>query len=104
PQTIEHVEVLAALGIERGVVAVTKADVADPATAADEARDLVPGCEVVACAGPSGRGIPQLRDALDRAAATVPPRAQRPGPPVLHVDRSFTIAGRGTVVTGTLWS
>jgi selenocysteine-specific elongation factor len=104
PQTVEHVGVLRALGVDRGVVAVTKADVADPATAAAQARELVGDCEIVACDARSGAGTPELVAALDRVAAAVPPRAGRPGPPVLHVDRSFTVAGRGAVVTGTLWS
>jgi selenocysteine-specific elongation factor len=48
--------------------------------------------------------VDALVTALDIVAATLAPRAGRPGPPVLHVDRSFTVAGRGAVVTGTLWS
>jgi selenocysteine-specific elongation factor len=104
PQTLEHVAVLDALGVRRGVVAITKADLADPADAAEQARELVPGCEVVACDARSGSGIDAVVAALDRVAAQVAPRAGRPGPPVLHVDRSFTVEGRGAVVTGTLWS
>jgi selenocysteine-specific elongation factor len=104
PQTVEHVEVLRALGVQRGVVAVTKADVADPVRAAREARDLVGDAETVACDARSGAGVEELVRALDRVAAATPGRAGRPGPPVLHVDRSFTVEGRGTVVTGTLWS
>ncbi|MGX6449919.1 GTP-binding protein, partial [Patulibacter sp. S7RM1-6] len=49
PQTVEHAEVLRGLGVERGVVAITKADLADPARAAAEAAELLPGREVVAC-------------------------------------------------------
>src|SRR5918997_5253399 len=48
PQTREHAAVLAALGVRTGVVAVTKADLADPARAAAEAAELLPGAEVVA--------------------------------------------------------
>jgi selenocysteine-specific elongation factor len=102
PQTREHAAVLAALGVETGVVAVTKADVADPARASAEAAALLPGAEVVAVAAPSGRGLDELRAALDRAAAKVPGR-EAGGSLRLHVDRSFTIRGAGTVVTGTLW-
>jgi len=104
PQTIEHAAVLAALGVTTGVVAVTKADVADPAFAAQAAVELLPGVEVVACSARTGRGLDDVRAALDRAAAGLPGRHDVEGTPLLHVDRAFTIRGAGTVVTGTLWS
>ena len=105
PQTAEHAAVLRALGVETGVLAVTKADVADPARASAEARDLLPGAAaVVACSAVTGEGVAELAAALDAAAATLPGRATTPGPAVLHVDRAFTVKGIGTVVTGTLWS
>src|SRR3954447_7487704 len=103
PQTREHAAVLRALGVARGVVAVTKADLADPARAAAEAAELLTGAEVVAVSAPAGRGLDELRAALERAADG-PDRPRRGGPLRLHVDRSFTIRGAGTVVTGTLWS
>jgi selenocysteine-specific elongation factor len=104
PQTVEHATVLAALGVEAGVVAVTKVDVADPARAAVEAAELLPGAEVVACSARTGAGVDEVRAALDRVAAGLPGRDDADGGPVLHVDRAFTIRGAGTVVTGTLWS
>ena len=103
PQTREHAAVLRALGVGTGVVAITKADLADPARAAAEAAALLPGAEIVPVAAPTRDGIEDLRAALERAAAGVS-RARRGGPLRLHVDRSFTIRGAGTVVTGTLWS
>ena len=102
PQTREHAAVLAALGLTAGVVAVTKADLADPARAAAEAAELLPGAEVVPVAAPSGEGLDALRAALDRVASGLPARVSG-GALRLHVDRSFTIRGAGTVVTGTLW-
>jgi selenocysteine-specific elongation factor len=104
PQTIEHATVLAALGVDAGVVAVTKADVADPEAAMAEAAELLPGAEVVACSARTGAGVEEVRAALDRVAAGLPRRDESDGAPVLHVDRAFTIRGAGTVVTGTLWS
>ena len=105
-QTHEHLAILQLLGIERGVVAVTKADAVDAETlelAVDEARGPVPGAKVVAVSAKTGAGLDELREALARAAAGVP--ARRPDAPArLYVDRAFTIAGAGTVVTGTLWS
>jgi selenocysteine-specific elongation factor len=102
---VEHARVLDALGIRHGVVAVTKSDVADPGPAADQARALVPRADVVPVSARRGEGLEQLRAALERMAAAVPSRSLSPGgEPRLHVDRSFTIKGAGTVVTGTLWS
>jgi selenocysteine-specific elongation factor len=107
PQTVEHAAVLAGLGVTHGVVAVTKADLADPALAAQEAAELMAGSdavEVVACSARTGKGVDAVAAALARVAAGLPGRGATPGEPLLHVDRSFTIRGAGTVVTGTLWS
>jgi selenocysteine-specific elongation factor len=103
PQTREHAAVLAALGVEVGVVAVTKADKADPARAAGEAGALLPRAEIVTVSARTGEGLDELRAALDRAAARLQNREASPGVR-LHVDRVFTVRGAGTVVTGTLWS
>jgi selenocysteine-specific elongation factor len=107
PQTIEHAAVLAGLGVTRGVVAVTKADLADPAPSMQAAKELMAGrgtVEVAACSARTGAGVDAVAAALDRLAAGLPGRSATPGEPLLHVDRSFTIHGAGTVVTGTLWS
>ncbi len=107
PQTVEHAAVLAALGVFGGVVAVTKADLADPAPAAQAAARLMAGrgaVEVVPCSARTGQGVDAVAAALDRVAARLPGRSAMPGEPLLHIDRSFTIHGAGTVVTGTLWS
>jgi selenocysteine-specific elongation factor len=103
PQTREHAAVLASLGVTTGVVAVTKTDLADPARAAAEARELLPGVPVVAVSARTGAGLDELRGALGAVAAGVGGRASE-GAAVLHADRVFTIHGAGTVVTGTLWS
>jgi len=104
PQTIEHAAVLTALGVTDGVVAITKADVADPGPAAEAARELMGDVEVVPCSARTGMGVPDVAAALDRVAARVASRAGGGGEALLHIDRSFTIRGAGTVVTGTLWS
>ena len=83
-------------------MAITKADLADPARASEEAAALLPGAEIVPVAAPRGEGLDELRAALDRVAAALPGRSGG-GALRLHVDRSFTIRGAGTVVTGTLW-
>jgi len=104
PQTREHLAVLRQLGVEAGVVAITKADLGEPELAAEEVSELVPGAEVVAVSSVRRTGIDELLTALERAAAGLPGRADGGGPACLHVDRSFTLKGIGTVVTGTLWS
>jgi len=104
PQTREHAAVLSALGVEIGVIAVTKADVADPVRAGRQAADLLPGAELVTVSARTGDGLAELRAALDRAAGRASSRAGATGALRLHVDRVFTIRGAGTVVTGTLWS
>jgi len=107
PQTNEHLEILRLLGIDCGVVAVTKADAVDDETldlAVEEARELVPTAEVVPVSARTGVGIETLRAALAAAAERVEPTALRDRPTRLYVDRAFTLRGIGTVVTGTLWS
>ena len=104
PQTLEHLAVLRLLGVEHGVVALTKADAVDEETlelAAEEARELVPGAEVVAVSAKTGAGLDELRAALAR----LPVRERDAGGATrLYVDRVFTLRGVGTVATGTLWS
>lgn len=104
PQTREHVAVLRALGLERGVVAITKSDLIEPELAIEEATELMPGVETVPVAAREAEGLDLLLAALDRQATRVPGRSQADGPVRLHIDRSFTIKGIGTIVTGTLWS
>ncbi len=108
PQTREHAAVLRALDIATGVVAITKADLADPEIAMLEASELLPDAPIVAVSARTGQGLDQLRGVLERAAERsaerAAGRATRLGPARLHVDRAFTIRGAGTVLTGTLWS
>jgi selenocysteine-specific elongation factor len=100
PQTHEHLAILRLLGVDHGVVAVTKADLVDAETL-DLA--LVPGAPVVAVSGATGVGLDELRGALATVATVVEQRGDA-FPTRLFVDRIFTLRGIGTVVTGTLWS
>src|SRR5438093_5262428 len=71
PQTHEHLAIIRLLGLEQGVVAVTKADAVDAETlalAVAEAAELVPDAEVVAVSAKTGGGLDELRAALARAA------------------------------------
>ena len=106
PQTHEHLAILRLLGIERGVVALSKVDAVDDETAMlaeEEAHELVPGAEVVRVSAKTGAGLDELRAALARVADSVG-HARVDRPTRLYVDRAFSVAGFGTVVTGTLWS
>ncbi len=106
PQSAEHLAALDALGVRHGLLAVTRADLADPGPAAAEAARRIAATslgpvECVAVSAVTGEGLPSLIAALDRLAAGLP--APDPAAPVrLWVDRAFTITGSGTVVTGTL--
>ena len=109
PQTVEHLDIAGLLGLRRVVVAVTKADLVPPDqadAAATAAATLAEAAGLEVCAqvltsAHTGQGMDALRDAL---AALVPdsPAAADDGFPYLPIDRVFSVAGHGTVVTGTL--
>lgn len=106
-QTAEHVAALDALGVSHGVLAVTRSDLADPAEAVAEARRMLTetslrDIEAVAVSAVTGAGIADLRDAIGRMVAELDPPATSAAR--LWIDRAFTVAGAGTVVTGTLGS
>jgi selenocysteine-specific elongation factor len=106
PQTREHLQILSLLGIDHGVVALTKADIAAeriPDVAAAVQALLVgtnlSGAPVIPVSALTGQGIAALRAALLASAAA---RRSAAGYPRLAVDRAFTLPGAGLVVTGTL--
>ena len=106
PQSAEHLAAVDALGVRHGLLVVTRADLADPGPAtrqalAEIARTSLGTVEAIAVSAATGAGLPALRDALARLAAALP-KAVPDGPVRLWIDRSFTIRGSGTVVTGTL--
>ena len=106
PQTHEHLAILRLLGVDRGVVALTKSDLVDEETlelAREEAAELVPGAPVVAVSARTGAGLDELRAALAEVARGSVHEGSD-GPARLYVDRVFTLRGIGTVATGTLWS
>jgi len=113
PQTREHLAILGILGVRGGVIALTKCDLVDEewlelvredvraavaGTPLEEAGSRICDTSIV-----DGRGIEELRAAIQSAAAAIPARAAddlfR-----LPIDRVFTVRGTGTVVTGTVWS
>lgn len=108
PQTREHLAILSLLGVPRGVIVLTRCDLADAETralaredTAEAVRDtFLEGAPVVETSAETGEGLDALRTLLAREAAKLPPRdAARPF--FLPIDRAFTVRGFGTVVTGT---
>jgi selenocysteine-specific elongation factor len=106
PQSEEHLAAVHALGISRGLLVVTRADLADPGPALRQAaarigRSSLGAVEAVVVSAVTGLGMPALLAALGRLVAGAP--ASDPAAPVrLWMDRAFSIKGSGTVVTGTL--
>ncbi len=111
PQTVEHLAVLELLGISSCVVALTKIDLVDgewTSFMAGEVRARLAAtpyaqAEIVPVSSRTGAGLADVRGALARAAASSK-RSKRGDALRLPVDRSFSVRGAGTVVTGTLWS
>src|SRR5438552_10677802 len=109
PQTREHLAILGVLGVDRGVVALTKRDLVDDEWASLARGDVTAALQgtplasapMIEVSATAKTGLVELVDALDRVLATVPARRDL-GQPRLGIDRSFTLTGFGTVVTGTL--
>ena len=110
PQTREHVAICELLGIGRGVVALTKCDVAAEDVqelAAEEVAELLSstslaGAPIVRVSAATGAGVEALREELAKTFAGATARTPRTGPPRLSIDRGFAARGFGSVVTGTL--
>src|SRR5207247_2401717 len=109
PQTREHLAIIDLLGIEHGVVAVTKADLVEPdflELAKAEAEEVIAGtsiegASVIACSAVNREGFEDLMAAREDELAKLPARRNN-GRPRLPIDRAFKMSGFGTVVTGTL--
>ncbi len=111
PQTREHLEILRLLGLAGGVVVLTKCDLADPSwldLVEEEVRSLVRGtflenATIVRTSAVNGHGLEELKNALRVLCSSIKPRHDQ-GVFRMAIDRSFTVAGHGTVVTGTVAS
>jgi selenocysteine-specific elongation factor len=110
PQTLEHLQLLDALGISEGIAVVTKTDLVEPARVAevvDSVRALLAetslsSAPVLEVSSRSGIGIPEVRAALRTVSDGVGDRRDGRGPQRLAIDRVFSPKGRGVVVTGSL--
>jgi selenocysteine-specific elongation factor len=109
PQTAEHLSILHLLGVDRGVVALTKTDMVDEewlVLVEEEVRErlkgtTLEGAPIVPVSARTGQGLDALLAALDMLLDATEPRADK-GRPRLPIDRVFTMPGFGTIVTGTL--
>ena len=109
PQTREHLAILDLLQLKSGVLVLTKKDLVDGdwlEVVAEDVKDTITGTALegsplVACSAITGEGLDELVSVLEQKLAETPPKRDI-GRPRLPIDRAFTIAGFGTVVTGTL--
>jgi len=109
PQTVEHLEIMSMLGIQTGLVALTRVDLVDEemaTLATEDVRDFLQGtfldgCPVIPVSSRTGVGIDQIKEALKRISATLPDRPCR-GAFRMFADRTFTAQGFGTVFTGSV--
>jgi selenocysteine-specific elongation factor len=112
PQTVEHLNILELLGISRGIAVITKIDRVAPerveAVRAEVTALLAPtrlaGIPLLAVSAVTGDGIGELKDRLTAAAGAYAARTAEGQHFRFAIDRAFTIAGSGTVVTGTVFN
>ena len=112
PQTIEHLNIVELLSVSRGVAVITKADRVSAQRLAEVAAEVktllaptgLAGIDVLHTSAVSGEGIEALRSALANAARALGTREQQGRHLRFAIDRVFSIAGSGTVATGTVFS
>lgn len=109
PQSAEHLAILKLLGIQRGLIVLTKIDLVKPdwrILVEEDIREKLKGsflaqAPLVKVSAPTGEGVETLKQEIGSLVARLAPRRDL-GKPRLFIDRVFSMAGRGTVVTGTL--
>ncbi len=111
PQTREHLDILKLLGVQHGVIVISRCDLIDAEMrelVAEELRELVEGtflesAPIMPVSGLTGEGIDELKNVICQVAERIPDRSALP---VFRmpIDRVFTLAGRGTIVTGSVLS
>ena len=112
PQTVEHLQILSLLGIRRGVAAITKTDRVDPARIDQVRTELhallasssLAGITLLPVSAVTGAGIEPLRQTLVDAAKAHAARYREGQHARLAIDRAFSVAGSGTIVTGTVFN
>ena len=109
PQTREHLDILQLLGVQKGIVVITKIDLVEEdwrELVSEEISEELKGtfleaAPVLAVSALKGEGIDELKELIDQMTESIASRSSS-GPLRLPIDRSFIIAGFGTVITGTL--
>lgn len=112
PQTVEHLQILSLLGIRRGIAAITKIDRVDPARVDQVQAELralfadtpLAGIPLLPVSAVTGAGIEPLRQALIDATTAHAARHREGQHARLAIDRTFSVAGSGTIVTGTVFN
>ena len=112
PQTVEHLHIVDLLTVRRGIAVITKTDRVPAERVAEVAASVrallaptaLAGIDVLPVSAISGEGVEQLRDALASAAREHGTREHAGRNLRYAIDRVFTIAGSGTVVTGTVFN
>ncbi len=110
PQTREHLEILSLLGIQRSIIAITKADLVDREMLELVREDILDyiegtgfeGASIQVVDGKSGRGVDELKEKIAAFLKDVPTR-NRAGALRLPIDQVFTLQGHGTIVRGTIF-
>ena len=110
PQTREHIDILRLLGVDRGLVALTKIDLVDDEwleLIREDVKEYLGGgpfarAPIVEVSSVTGAGLPRLLETIGDLCLRIPERSAG-GIARLALDRVFTMSGFGTVVTGTLW-
>lgn len=111
PQTREHLAIVDLLGVKKGVVAITKSDLADEewlSLVKEDVKSLLKetslkNAPIVSVSAKTGTGVKELISELDEVASQITHEEER-APFRLPIDRAFILPGAGTIVTGTLWS
>jgi selenocysteine-specific elongation factor len=109
PQTIEHINIITALGISKGVVALTKIDLVDDELAEIASFEIssylektsLKGAPIVGCSSVNGKGKEDLIEAIAKVASEIEPK-QVSSLFRMYIDRIFTVKGFGNVVTGSV--
>ncbi|MCK4777911.1 MAG: selenocysteine-specific translation elongation factor, partial [Actinomycetia bacterium] len=110
PQTKEHLEILNFLEIQKGIIVLTKMDLVDEEWLSMMVQDIekavtgtfLENAPILPVSSRIGDGLEKLLEKIDELLIEIPPRDSL-SPVRFPIDRSFTISGFGTVVTGTLW-
>jgi selenocysteine-specific elongation factor len=110
PQTKEHIEILSFLGIQHGIIAVTKLDRVEPdfiELIEDDIQSNVKNtifekADIVFVDSLSGEGLPELKSVIKQKLSKIPSRNAK-GVFRLPIDQVFTVQGQGTIVRGTIY-